>query len=48
MREDAQERRRRLFRALGLDFIEIDTDVPYINPLLRFFRHRERRLSVGR
>jgi uncharacterized protein (DUF58 family) len=48
MREEARERRRRLFRALGLDFIEIDTDVPYINPLLRFFRHRERRLSVGR
>ena len=40
--------RRRLFRSLGVDVIEVDTQEPYIHPLLRFFRHRERRLREGR
>ena len=33
--------RQRLFRALGIDTIEVQTDQPYVQPLLRFFRQRE-------
>jgi uncharacterized protein (DUF58 family) len=47
-REAAQAERRRLFRALGIDSIEVRTDEPYIRPLMRFFRLRERRLGQGR
>lgn len=43
-REAAIAQRRQLFRSLGIDAIEIRTDEPYINPLIRFFRQRERRL----
>ena len=39
--------RRSLFRSIGVDSIEIRTDEPYIRPLMRFFRMRERRLTVG-
>jgi uncharacterized protein (DUF58 family) len=39
----ALARRRQLFRSLGIDAIEVQTDEPYISPLLRFFRLRERR-----
>ncbi len=46
--EDALAARRRLFRSLGVDTIEVDTQEPYIHPLLRFFRRRERRLREGR
>ncbi len=47
-REAAVAERRQLFRTLGIDAIEVLTDQPYINPLMRFFRLRERRLSQGR
>ncbi len=47
-REALRTRRRRLFRALGIDFIEVPTDRPWIGPLMRFFRSRERRLGEGR
>ncbi|CAN5866409.1 DUF58 domain-containing protein [soil metagenome] len=33
---------RRLFRRLGVDEIEVRTDMPYVRPLLAFFRRRER------
>lgn len=33
---------RRLFRRLGVDEIEVRTDVPYVRPLLAFFHRRER------
>lgn len=33
---------RRLFRRLGIDEIEVRTDVPYVRPLLAFFHRRER------
>jgi uncharacterized protein (DUF58 family) len=32
----------RLFRRLGVDEIEVRTDMPYVRPLLAFFRRRER------
>jgi hypothetical protein len=47
-REAAAAERRRLFRGLGIDPIEVRTDEPYIRPLLRFFRQREKRLREGR
>ena len=40
--------RQRLFRSLGVDPIEVQTDQPYIQPLMRFFRQREKRLREGR
>jgi uncharacterized protein (DUF58 family) len=42
-REAAVSQRQRLFRALRLDTIDIRTDEPFIDPLMRFFRQRERR-----
>jgi uncharacterized protein (DUF58 family) len=47
-REAAVAERRRAFRALGIDSIEVQTDQPYIHPLMRFFRQREKRLREGR
>ena len=47
-RDAADTSRRRLFRSLGMDSIEVRTDEPYATPLLRFFQHRERRLREGR
>jgi hypothetical protein len=36
--------RNRLFTSVGLDFIEISTDRPYIKPLFEFFDKRARKL----
>ena len=47
-RETARFRRKRLFRGLGIDPIEVRTDEDYVRPLLRFFHSRERRLGEGR
>lgn len=33
-----------LFKAIGIDYIDIRTDTPYIDPIMRFFRMREKRL----
>ncbi len=33
-----------LFRSSGIDAIDIRTDVPYIDPIMKFFRMREKRL----
>ena len=42
-RAAAAGQRRRLFRSLGIDEIEVFTDRPYLPYLVRFFRKRERR-----
>ena len=42
--ERSTEGRRRLFRSTGVDNIVIRTDQSYVEPLIRFFRMRERRL----
>jgi len=34
-----------LFRSMNLDMIDVRTDQPYVEPLIRFFRTRERRLT---
>ncbi len=36
-------KRKDLFRSMNIDMIEIRTDKPYIDPILRFFRMREKR-----
>ncbi len=33
-----------LFAGYGLDTIEVSTGKPYIDPIIRFFRQRARRL----
>lgn len=42
-RSTAVTQRQQLFQALGMDMVEIQTDAPYMPPLIRFFRKRERR-----
>lgn len=39
----AVAQRRQLFRSLGIEAIDLRTDEPYVQPLMRFFRQRERR-----
>jgi len=34
-----------MMRSINLDMIELRTDQPYVEPLIRFFRKRERRLA---
>jgi len=36
--------RTKMFRRIGVDHVETRTDEPYVEPLLRFFRMRERRI----
>ncbi len=36
--------RESLFRRLKMDFVNVRTDAPYLDPLVAFFRARERRL----
>lgn len=38
-----QAKRKSLFRSMGIDFIDISTDVPYTNSLISFFKRRARR-----
>jgi hypothetical protein len=42
-RHEAVPQRQTLFNNLGIDAIEIRTDEPYLNPLMRFFRKREQK-----
>ncbi len=41
---ELEDRRRQLFTTAGIDHIDIRTDEPYTQALVRFFRERERRL----
>ncbi len=49
---DDTERRRKMFRRLGIDSVNLSTDRPYVEPLEKFFRMRARRtgplVSAGR
>ncbi|MGI9335365.1 MAG: DUF58 domain-containing protein [Gammaproteobacteria bacterium] len=40
--------RERAFRSMGLDIVDVGIDGDYVHALMRFFRHRERRLMEGR
>ena len=42
-RENAMAARETMFRRMDTDTIEIRTDRPYVEPLVKFFRKRERR-----
>lgn len=37
----------RMFRSMNVDSVDIQTDSSYVEPLVRFFRMRERRLATG-
>lgn len=41
----ADQKRRGIFRSVNVDNIDIRTDQSYVEPLIRFFRTRERRLA---
>jgi len=41
--EEIRHERQVLFRSSGIDCIEISTDRPFIDPILKFFRMREKR-----
>lgn len=41
--EERRLQREKLFDSVGLDHIDVRTDKPYIDPMIRFFRTRERR-----
>jgi uncharacterized protein (DUF58 family) len=40
------EQRHRLFRSIGIDHIDIDTEVPYEKALVTFFRQRQQRIGL--
>lgn len=40
------EERREFFRAHGVDCIRVSTDRPYVLPLMRFFKERQKRMVV--
>jgi len=40
--------RARTFRSMNVDCVEISTDSSYVEPLVKFFRMRERRLAAGK
>ena len=41
--EEARSARQRLFRSVGVDRVDVRTDRPYIEPLMRFFEARAKR-----
>jgi len=40
-----REKRHRLFESIGLDYIEIESHESYVDPLIAFFKARERRAA---
>jgi uncharacterized protein (DUF58 family) len=42
------EDQKKMFRSMNVDSVDIRTDSSYVEPLVRFFRMRERRLATGR
>jgi uncharacterized protein (DUF58 family) len=40
--QERLQKQRQFFRSAGIDFIEIATDLPYRDPILKFFRRREK------
>ncbi len=45
-RREASETRRRLFRKYQVDSVEVTTHEPWTNPLIAFFRRREREMAL--
>jgi uncharacterized protein (DUF58 family) len=41
--EETKLDREKLFRAMNVDYIDISTDKPYAEPLIKFFRMRAKR-----
>jgi uncharacterized protein (DUF58 family) len=46
-RREARETRDKLFRKYGVDSIDVATDRPYAEPLVRFFRRREKEMAYS-
>lgn len=42
---NSMDERAKLFRTMGVDLINVKTDRPYIEPIMKFFRMREKRLQ---
>ncbi len=42
--EKRRERRNHIFSSVGLDHIELETGIPYIQPLIRFFKNRIKKM----
>jgi uncharacterized protein (DUF58 family) len=42
-----KDERKRLFASMGIDMIEVRTDGPYIDAVIRFFRIREKKFKQG-
>lgn len=40
-----REERKKMFRTIGVDMIDLRTDSPYVEPIMNFFRMREKRLK---
>ncbi len=43
-----REEQKKMFRSMNVDSVDIRTDASYVEPLVRFFRMREKRLAAGR
>ncbi len=43
LKESETRERKRIFNAVGVDYIGISTDEPYVEPLMKFFKMRARR-----
>jgi hypothetical protein len=39
------EERAKLFRGMGVDLVDVRTDSSYVEPIMKFFRAREKRLQ---
>lgn len=46
MAQARAETRAQLFRKVGVDAVEIDMQVPYTEPLVRFFKHRAQKMRA--
>ena len=46
--DSRHEDQKKMFRSMNVDSVDIRTDSSYIEPLVRFFKMRERRLAAGR
>ena len=43
MKEEDKVARDKIFRSAGIDIIEVSTDQPLIDPIIRFFKMREKK-----
>lgn len=39
--------REEIFKSIGIDYIDVRTNIPYLHSLIRFFQTRQKRLAIG-